>query len=201
MESCDGPNQYYQRPLNEARYDFLLTEPQYFHLTIALFVPLVIDAFCRVGLLTFIFSSNENLELQDSLRNDTFNQFVFFTEIIAVVPFILNAAYFRPAGVHPGRILTLIFTLLEIMIVGRLLRILKDWPSIRAIRVALSRSATHLILPLFFFFIFNITAGVFMYFVEPCYDINTCPWLDLFQSTFFSIVTMTTTGYGNQVQH
>eukprot|EP01038_Epipyxis_sp_PR26KG_P010778 gene10778-14473_t len=76
---------------------------------------------------------------------------------------------------------------------------IKDIPTVWAIRVALSRSAGHLVLPLFFLMIFNITIGVFLYFIEPCFNVEKCPWQDLFDAAFYTIVTMTTTGYGNQV--
>jgi len=72
------------------------------------------------------------------------------------------------------------------------LRLIKDLPAIRSIRIALINSVDHLVLPVFFFFTFNITSGVFLYFVEPCFNVNSCPWQDQFESTFFSIVTMTT---------
>jgi hypothetical protein len=81
------------------------------------------------------------------------------------------------------------------MITARIFRFFRHVPSIRVITRAVSRSVEHLILPLFFFIVFNITTGVIFYFAEPCYRITTCPWVDLFEATFYSVVTMTTSKY------
>lgn len=81
---------------------------------------------------------------------------------------------------------------------NRIFRVTKDMPAIWAIRIALARSAQHLVIPFFVFLIFNITAAVFFFFGEPCYDVETCAWHDLFEAMFFSVVAMVTVGYGTQ---
>jgi hypothetical protein len=69
---------------------------------------------------------------------------------------------------------------------------------IKIVSQSLQRTARHLVLPLFAFILFNITFGVIFYFLEPCYNISECHWHDLFEATVYSVVTMTTVGYGNQ---
>ena len=109
-----------------------------------------------------------------------------------MIPFIVTAVYLRPYNIARNQLQDVVTTLIELLITGRILRLIKNMPAIRAIRIALLNAAEHLVLPIFFFFTFNITTGVFFYFAEPCYNIDTCPWVNLFESSYFSIVSMTT---------
>lgn len=192
FESCDGPNQYVGRPTDNSRYHFFLTDNHYFQLYIACMVPLIIDAVGRGIMIGFIVFASENNALLQELREDGLEVFMLFADIVGVIPFLVTATYLRPNDIPPNQLQNVITTLLELLITARILRLIKDMPPIRAIRIALLNSVDHLVLPVFFFFTFNITAGVFLYFVEPCFDVDLCPWDDLFQSSFFSIVTMTT---------
>ncbi len=192
LESCDGPNQYHNRPINRARFHFLLDADQYWTIYVACMVPLIIDSFARLVTLCFVIFGDENVDLKDILKKDKLEIFLFTSDILGVVPFFIQAVYIHPKDIALTQGSNLVLTMMELLITGRILRVIKDIPAIRAIRIALSKSAEHLALPLFFFFLFNITAGVFLYFAEPCYNLDHCPWMDLFQSSFFSIVTMTT---------
>ena len=52
-------------------------------------------------------------------------------------------------------------------------------------------------LPLFFFFLFTFVFGSLVFFVEPCYNHETCKFPDIYVSCYFAMVTMTTVGYGD----
>lgn len=192
LESCDGPNWYHDREINQARYRFLLTYQQYWELYITCMVPLVLDAIGRVITLCFLIFAKENREIYLKLVNDNFEIILFVFDTVSVIPFLVAAVYTRQNNVTLNQAELVVTTLLELLIAGRILRFIKDMPAVKAIRIALYHSADHLVLPIFFFFVFNITAGVFFYFAEPCYNTDSCPWKDLFTATFFSIVTMTT---------
>lgn len=192
FESCDGPNQYVGRELDNSRYYFFLTDSQYWKVYIACMVPLIIDAVGRLVMLGFVVFASENNALYHTLRQDGLEMFLLFADIVGVIPFMATAIYIRPYNIPANQLQNVVTTLLELLITARILRLIKNMPPIRAIRIALLNSVDHLVLPIFFFLTFNITAGVFLYFVEPCYNIETCPWEDLFESSFFSIVTMTT---------
>ena len=56
-----------------------------------------------------------------------------------------------------------------------------------------------LALPVFFFGVFSFVFGALVFFIEPCYNLNTCEFTNVFGGMYFSIVTMTTVGYGDQV--
>lgn len=192
FESCDGPNQYAGRPVDNSRYHFFLTDEHYFQLYIACMVPLIMDAVGRGIMVGFIICVSENNALLHELREDGLQVFMLFADIVGIIPFLVTAIYLRPYDIPPNQLQNVITTLIELLITARILRLIKDIPAIRSIRIALLNSVDHLVLPVFFFFTFNITSGVFLYFLEPCFNIDSCPWHDLFESSFFSIVTMTT---------
>jgi hypothetical protein len=192
FESCDGPNQYVGRATDNSRYHFFLTDRQYWRLYIACMVPIIIDAVGKMVMLGFLFFAKENNALFYKLKQDGLERFLLMADILGIIPFLITAVYLRPYQVADNQAQNVVMTLLELLITARILRLIKNMPPIRSIRIALLNSVDHLVLPIFFFFTFNITAGVFLYFIEPCYNVDICPWQDLFESTFFSIVTMTT---------
>ena len=195
LESCDGPNQYYQRSIDQAQYSFLLTEPQYFEIYIACFTPILLDSFLRVILIVLITVEPENYPVYQRFVSDKTEIVMFICDIACVIPFLVSVSSGPGDELSFSQAASIILSILELLVTGRIFRLVHHIPAIRAVSIALSNSFEHLVLPIFFFFAFNITAGVFFYFAEPCYDINTCSWTSLFQTTFFSIVTMTTSKY------
>jgi hypothetical protein len=175
LESCDGPNQYYDRDISRPRFKFLLTAEQYWQVYIACMVPLIVDSFARLITLCFVIFGDENVDLYKLLKSDKLEMFLFATDVLGVIPFFFQAVYIHPNNVQLSQAQDLVLTMMELLITGRILRVIKDIPAIRAIRIALSKAAIHLVLPLFFFFLFNIFSGVFLYFAEPCYDLTVCP--------------------------
>lgn len=192
FESCDGPNQYVGRTLDNSRYYFFLTDRQYWRCYIACMVPIIIDAVGKMIMLGFVTFASENNALYYKLKQDKLECFLLLADILGIIPFMVTAIYLRPYDVPDNQAQNVVMTLLELLITARILRLIKNMPPIRAIRIALLNSVDHLVLPIFFFFTFNITTGVFFYFVEPCYNTDVCAWQDLFESSFFSIVSMTT---------
>jgi hypothetical protein len=195
LETLDGPNQYYKRDKDLSIYPNLLTHDQYFSLYTACMVPLLLDSFLRLILLGLITVEPENYAVFRRFKEDKICWHLLFADLASMVPYIATAAYIYPKNVQliGGARATL--ALIELMITARIFRFFRHVPSIRVITRAVSRSVEHLILPLFFFIVFNITTGVIFYFAEPCYRISTCPWVDLFEATFYSVVTMTTSKY------
>lgn len=187
LESCDGPNWYTDRR-ESASYPFLLTSGGYWTVTLFTQIPLVIDDVGRFTLLLCVLLDRRtNRRLVDALEADKFVLLLLFCDIVGVLPFFAYCTHVTMSGN------TVFFlTLIQLLSTCRIMRITKDIPSVWAIRIALSRSMQHLVLPFFVFFIFNVTAAVILYFVEPCYNVQTCPWHDLFEASFYSVVTMTT---------
>ncbi len=197
LESCSGPNQYEDRPKDLSDFHFLLTKDQYWSLYIALMVPLIIDGFARLLFLLLILWESENHPIYEKFRGDLMEVCLFCTDVIGLIPFFAQAAYYQGTDKLPTNAGAVTLSMMELFLTGRIFRVVRKYPAIQAITRALSRAAEHLILPLFFFFVFNITAGVFFYFSQPCYNVNSCAWKNLFDATFYSIVSMTTSKFYN----
>ncbi len=191
MESCDGPNQYRGRE-NMARFKYLFTFEEYWKFYLSLMIPIVLDAVVRVITLFYILAYKENKALKSKMMQDLFTFVLYIADIFSVTAFLISIFYLRPNDIVWNSLGRVLMRLIEICLTSKIFRIAKDIPSIWAIRIALSRSAYHLFVPIFFFFTFNITASVFLYFMEPCYNVTSCPWVNLFDVSFYSIVTMTT---------
>jgi hypothetical protein len=157
--------------------------------------PLIIDAFGRVVLLSCIFGHSDNEDIAEELMENKFTLVSMFGDICCIIPFIINAAYVHPNSIVLGQGSRVTLRIIELISISRIMRSSKDIPAIKAIRIALSKAVYHLVLPIFFFFSFNVFAAVILYFIEPCYNTSTCPWMDLFDASFYSVVTMTTSKY------
>jgi hypothetical protein len=189
LASCDGPNQYTDRE-DVASYSFLLSKGGYWAVTLVTQIPLVLDAIGRVILVLCAFCFRENQKLAHRLKADRFVTTLLICDVTGVLPFFVYTTKISLTGDA-----TFVLSLIQLLSTGRILRITKDIPSVWAIRIALINSMQHLILPFFVFFIFNVTTAVLFYFIEPCYNISTCPWHDLFETSFYSVVTMSTSKY------
>ncbi len=141
-------------------------------------------------LLFAMFFFPENEELFNDLSEDYATISMFSCDIICIIPFLTRAIYKDPNTLSQfPRLVLRAFGLLSTI---KIFRAIKDNPVIYTLQVTITASIPHLVLPIFFFMLFNIFFGVVMYFIEPCYDYRICPWTDVFDSCFFSVVTMTT---------
>ena len=155
-------------------------------------VPLIIDACVRSFLLACIFGHSDNEDIAEELLENKISLVAMFGDIFCIFPFLLRAAYVRPNGIVLDQGPRVFLRIIELMSISRIMRSAKEIPAVKAIRIALSHAVYHLFLPIFFFFTFNVFVAVIIYFLEPCYNTTKCPWLDLFDASFFSVVTMTT---------
>eukprot|EP00602_Paraphysomonas_sp_CaronLab_P010717 CAMPEP_0185039296 /NCGR_PEP_ID=MMETSP1103-20130426/36005_1 /TAXON_ID=36769 /ORGANISM="Paraphysomonas bandaiensis, Strain Caron Lab Isolate" /LENGTH=1209 /DNA_ID=CAMNT_0027578127 /DNA_START=65 /DNA_END=3694 /DNA_ORIENTATION=- len=196
LETVDGRNHYHDRE-DMSTYKGLPDENTYIRIQIIFWVPMCFDALCRIIMTIGVFLTND--DIADDYANDVFKCVLFVFDVCSTIPFVIRAVYLYPAEKDLSQFPRLLLRCLDLLSSGKILRASKDILPLRAIRIALSRSMVHLVLPLFFFLVFNIFFGVVVYFMEPCYNFDTCAWENLFDACFFSVVTMTTTGYGNQV--
>lgn len=200
LETVDGPNQYYGQAQDVSRFKFLLDIDGYWTLRLTCMIPLFFDTFFRVLCLLLVFFRKENTELAEKLLNEPFHIFLHLASILGVIPtviVILQDQTDDNSGADVGYLIFL--RAFDLLNCSHIIRFIKDIPPILAIRIALAKAGPHLVLPAFFFMIFNITLAVLFYMLEPCFNYTSCPWQDFFDSNFYTIVTMTTTGYGNQV--
>lgn len=154
-----------------------------------------VDAIIRLIILFLVFCYEDDLYYR--FLDDRFDCVLYAFDVISVIPFIttmicdINSWDF----IEKYENIQLIFRCLELFSSSKILRSTKDIPNILAIRITLIRAIPHLIVPIYFYFTFNIFFGVIMYFIEPCYQQDICPWSNLFEASFYSVVTMTTSKF------
>ena len=150
------------------------------------------DAAVRLCLLLLMNYHNDLESQMEDLLQDRFKCGLLVCDVVSPLAFLAEVLYIIPQGLKPSQGIRLLLRFVDLLATARIIRATKDIPALKAIRIALIKSIPHLVVPLFFFFVFNITFGVAVYFLEPCYDYTLCPWEDLFEASFFSVVTMTT---------
>ena len=205
LYSMDGPNHYDGRK-DQATEDWLPTLDSYWYWEIVVCLPLIFDGFMRIGVMYQLYYSLENKRLLKIFQKSKFEYTLMYLEIASIAPLIVMVFVFFPLRAtltfdEMNGAFRFTFRLFELLMFSRLLRSTKDIIAIRAIRVVFANSSPHLLVPLWFFVAFNTIAGMFFYFMEPCYDETSCPWQDFFESAWFSVVTMTTVGYGDMVPY
>ena len=190
LATCDGPNHYTGRD-NNASYPDLPDQATYELIDVILWTPLFVDTFFRLLMVIAIFSLNGASEIAEDFSEDTFKKWLHVFDFLCVVPFMIDlGTNTSDSGVN--QFFALILRGFYLLSCSKILRVTKDMTSVLAVRLALGKSMEHLVIPLFFFLVFNIFFGVVLYFLEPCYNLDLCAWKNLFEACFFSVVTMTT---------
>lgn len=85
----------------------------------------------------------------------------------------------------------------------RVFKICRRFDGTEVIVETARRTVQPLLLPVFFFFMFSFVLGALIWSLEPCYDYTnetlTCQFPSVYAGLYFTVVTMTTVGYGDQV--
>jgi hypothetical protein len=191
LATCDGPNHYTDRT-DMSSYPKLPDEAMYILIDIILWSPICIDTFFRAVMLIAVFTLNGTDQIADDFRDDTFKIFLHAFDFLSVIPFMIKVIYLDPYDIEVQQFAGISLRAFDLLSFSKILRITKDLNAVLAVRLALGKSMVHLVIPLFFFLVFNIFFGVVLYFLEPCYNIDVCAWKNLFEACFFSVVTMTT---------
>ncbi len=205
LYSMDGPNQYDGRN-DMATEDWLPTSDGYWYWEIVLCIPLIFDGCMRVVVVYYLYNGEGNKRLLRIFNKSTFEQTLMLVEIASIVPLFVRVFVFFPLRASLSLEESVVafrftFRMFELLVFSRLIRSTKDIIAIRAIRVVFANSSQHLLVPLWFFAAFNTVAAILFYFMEPCYNETICPWQTLFESAWFSVVTMSTVGYGDMVPY
>ncbi|CAM9628067.1 unnamed protein product [Heterosigma akashiwo] len=104
---------------------------------------------------------------------------------------------FQATNLSP--VMSKVMSSLKILKTLRIVKLVRRFSGSGILISALRQSMQPMLLPLFFFFVFTIMFGSFIFFLEPCYNRETCQFVDIFNGAYFAMVTMTTVGYGDQV--
>jgi len=89
--------------------------------------------------------------------------------------------------------------LFELSKISYILSSLGNAPEFQAIALTIMNSAEAMGVSIVIVIICNIIFGITSHFLEPCYDRSVCQWENMFEASYFSLVTMATIGYGFQV--
>ncbi|KAF1794068.1 Voltage-dependent channel, four helix bundle domain [Phytophthora cactorum] len=81
----------------------------------------------------------------------------------------------------------------------RLALILRNNEQTKIIYQSIKASLRPLSITLFFLFTLVMILATAIFYAEPCYNVETCTFTDIFNSAYFVMVTVATVGYGNQV--
>lgn len=163
--------------------------------------PIVADSIIRLIVLCAFMSQRYRHVGASEILHNHFQVALCVCDIVGICPFVVKAVYLQPYNVFMPQFARLSYRVVDLFQIGKVLRSIKDVPSIWAIRLTLYKATPKLVLPIFFFVVCNVSTGVIFYFMEPCYDTSACAWNSLFSSSFFSVVTMSTVGYGNQIPY
>ncbi|TMW56161.1 hypothetical protein Poli38472_008809 [Pythium oligandrum] len=88
---------------------------------------------------------------------------------------------------------------LQLLRLARLMFILRHYDSSKILFLSIRVSVPPLIITMFFLFTLVMLLATATFYSEPCYDVDTCPFTDIFNSAYFIMGTIATVGYGNQV--
>ncbi|GMF13688.1 unnamed protein product [Phytophthora lilii] len=81
----------------------------------------------------------------------------------------------------------------------RLALTLRHYEQTKIMYLAIKASLRPLGITLFFLFTLVMIVATAIFYAEPCYNVETCTFTDIFNSAYFVMVTVATVGYGQQV--
>ncbi|GMH61803.1 hypothetical protein TrST_g1046 [Triparma strigata] len=202
VETMDGPNHYNQpgADVNQAKYPFLASESTYDILEVVFTVIFTVELVMRLLAADcfFVRAESESLKLKTIAPDGEENAPFFLSlmnwaDLVAVLPFYIML----PLNDENKKDFAQMVGFAKAIRSLRIFKLSRQFEGSEILSYAISKSITPLVLPLFFFFLFTFVFGALIFFVEPCYNYETCKFPDIFVSCYFSMVTMTTVGYGD----
>ncbi|GMH65128.1 hypothetical protein TL16_g04122 [Triparma laevis f. inornata] len=205
VETMDGPN-HYNNPgakVETAKYPFLASENTYDILEIVFTVIFSVELVMRLLAADCFFYRHESevrhLKSMGVVAGDEnspfFRSLMNWADLVAVLPFYIML----PLNDENKKDFAQMVGFAKAIRSLRIFKLSRQFEGSEILSYAISKSIAPLGLPLFFFFLFTFVFGALIFFVEPCYNYETCKFPDIFVSCYFSMVTMTTVGYGDNI--
>jgi len=197
VETMEGPNHYADKgDASYAIYPFLASASTYDVLEIIFTIVFTGELVLRLIAAETLFFHGPPAIGPDEKRvlskiTPFFKSFMNWADIIAVAPFyiLLAAGDLNSVGNISG--------MAKAVRSLRIFKLSRQFEGSEILGTAVANSVAPLGLPIFFFFLFTFVFGSLIFFVEPCYNHETCEFPDIFVSCYFAMVTMTTVGYGD----
>ena len=186
LETADGPNKYEHRE-NLGLYPQLLSQKQYRIVKMILSAPLIVRCISRLFVSVFLEASSL-MQAKAASRTKFFKQVPNYFLSIWYIPLVIEIC--RP-GLWPRKYMGL-YHLIDFMRHMQIIESFKLVPSLAVVRETFRRVVRLLPIPVFLFVCFNIFFGLLIFIVDPCYDETSCPFRNLSDAVFYSVVTMTT---------
>jgi len=207
VESIDAPDKYYGRAHDNSTYRFVPDGQTMWTIYLLCVTPQIIDSLLRAIVVWLVAIGGGTEAARRKLSRDSYSQFLFFAEILSIVPYLVTIYYTTGsrlvslASLKLDETSRVILRFLEILSLARALRWHIEKPQVLFITKTIARIAHTLTLPLAAFTALNLILGIVYFYVEPCYDPLTCTFPDLFSAFYYSVVITTGLGYSQpQVQ-
>ncbi|CAK4213145.1 unnamed protein product [Aphanomyces euteiches] len=89
--------------------------------------------------------------------------------------------------------------LLRLFRITRVVNMLKHKTGMRVLYITAKDCLAPLSITLFFLVTFVMLFGAILFYAQPCYNVSTCTFTDIFNAGYFVMVTVATVGYGDQM--
>ncbi|ETW09902.1 hypothetical protein H310_00341 [Aphanomyces invadans] len=89
--------------------------------------------------------------------------------------------------------------LLRLFRIIRVVTMLKNTSGMRILYYTAKESLAPLTITLFFLITFIMVFATVLFYAQPCYNVGTCVFTDIFNAGYFTMVTVATVGYGDQI--
>lgn len=177
MQTCDGPN------LGSTDPGYPYLPPEAFHVATD-------TLFAGLFTLEFLGRIFKTRKIQSLIRDP----YMWF-DLIGLSPWYI---------MQMSRTLRIVvveqeINLLRLVRTMRLAFILRNYEQTEIIYQAIKASLRPLSITMLFLFTLVMVLATAIYNAEPCFDVETCTFTDIFNTAYFVMVTVATVGYGNQV--
>uniref|UniRef100_K3WI28 Ion transport domain-containing protein n=1 Tax=Globisporangium ultimum (strain ATCC 200006 / CBS 805.95 / DAOM BR144) TaxID=431595 RepID=K3WI28_GLOUD len=183
-ETCEGQN----FPGSDPGYPYLPDETTYEILDAVFSIVFTIELFGRVAAKKF----------QKAIVMDPFTliDFLALCPWFAQLILAIGGVEFSVSNLNGSGHAVVLLRLLR---AARLGNILRHFDQSRILYLSIRASLRPLGITMFFLFTLVMLLATALFYAEPCYNVNTCAFTDIFNSAYFIMVTIATVGYGNQV--
>ncbi|KAL7688014.1 putative Ion transport domain, voltage-dependent channel domain superfamily [Plasmopara halstedii] len=177
MQTCDGPN-------------FGSTDPGYPYLPSKEFHVVCDNFFTGVYTLEFLGRIFKTRKIRSLVRDPC-----MWFDLIGLSPWYISQLL-KALGAEgfDSKV-----NLLRLVRTIRLASILRHYEQTEIIYQAIKASLRPLSITMFFLFTLVMVLATAIYYAEPCFNVETCTFTDIFNAAYFVMVTVATVGYGNQV--